>query len=81
MKFYLDTSIFGGLFDKEFEKQTHALFEFIEKKDIKIIYSDVLEDELELAPQKIKFMANQKLLKAEYVQINEEMTKLTQVAS
>jgi hypothetical protein len=76
MKFYLDTSIFGGLFDKEFEKPTHALFDFIENKGIKIIYSDVLERELELAPQDIRLVANERLLKAEYIKLDEEMTEL-----
>lgn len=77
MKFYLDTSIFGGLFDKEFEKQTHALFDFIENKNIKIIYSDILEEELELAPEHVKIKANNILLKAERIEtITEEMLGL-----
>lgn len=79
MKFYLDTSIFGGLFDKEFEKPTHALFDFIEKKGIKIIYSGVLEDELELAPQEIRLMANERLLKAEFIKLDEEMAELAEI--
>ena len=54
MKFYLDTSIFGGLFDKEFEKPTYTLFDFIENKRIKIIYSNILERELQQAPTSIR---------------------------
>jgi predicted nucleic acid-binding protein len=67
----------GGLFDKEFEKPTHALFDFIENKRIKIIYSDILEEELELAPEHIKLKATNILLKAEYIEvITEEMIDL-----
>jgi predicted nucleic acid-binding protein len=76
MKFYLDTSVFGGLFDKEFQHPTQKLFDFIENKGIKIIYSDVLEDELELAPQEIRLVANERLLKAEYIKLDEEMIEL-----
>ena len=76
MKFYLDTSIFGGLFDKEFEKPTHELFDFIENKGIKILYSEILEGELKSAPQNIRLVASERLLKAEYIQMNEEMIEL-----
>jgi predicted nucleic acid-binding protein len=43
MRFYLDTSVFFGLFDKQFQKHTRNLFDFIEKQGIKIIHSDVLQ--------------------------------------
>ena len=76
MRFYLDTSVFGGLFDKEFEYATQKLFNFIKDREVKIIHSDVLEKELKLAPEEIRLMANEKLLKAEYIKLNEEMTKL-----
>ena len=77
MNFYLDTSVFGGLFDKEFEKPTYALFNFIEEKHIKVIYLDILRQELELAPKHIRLEAIKTLLKAEYIEIiTEEMIDL-----
>ena len=79
MKFYLDTSVFGGLFDKQFQEPTQKLFDFIEDKGIKIIYSDTLEDELKLAPEEIRLIANKKLLKAEYIKLNEEMIELAAI--
>ncbi len=79
MKFYLDTSIFGGYFDKEFEKPTHKLFDLIRDQEIKIIYSDILEKELESAPQQIRSVANEILIRSEYIKLNEEMDKLAEM--
>jgi predicted nucleic acid-binding protein len=77
MKFYLDTSVFGGVFDKEFEKPTHELLNFIENRGVKIVYSGILGEELRLAPEHIKARATNILLKAEYIEvITEEMLYL-----
>jgi len=53
-RIYIDTSIVGGFFDKEFEKETKLLFQRLENKEIIFITSDVLFDELEDAPPKVK---------------------------
>ncbi|OJW68888.1 MAG: hypothetical protein BGO68_03840 [Candidatus Amoebophilus sp. 36-38] len=76
MKFYLDTSIFGGFFDKEFRYATQALFDFIENKRITIIYSDILESELESAPEEIRLLATDSFIQAEYIDTTEEMLEL-----
>jgi predicted nucleic acid-binding protein len=51
---YIDTSVFGGYFDKEFEKETKPFFERILEKQIKIIVSEILELELYRAPNYIR---------------------------
>jgi len=51
---YLDTSVIGGYFDKEFEKETRLLFDAILKGDFEILYSSVTEDELIQAPEPVK---------------------------
>jgi hypothetical protein len=76
MKFYLDTSIFGGIFDKEFKEATERLFSWIEEKQIGVIYSNVLEKELKSAPEAIKILANANFTNATYIEINEEMLGL-----
>jgi len=38
-RIYLDTSVFGGYFDPEFELWTKILFDKIEKGEYKVIYS------------------------------------------
>jgi len=53
-RIYLDTSVFGGYFDSEFEEFTKPLFERISNGEFTIIFSTILEDELELAPEKVQ---------------------------
>lgn len=74
MKFYLDTSIFGGLFDEGFDQPTHELFKFIERKNITVIYSRILGDELGLAPEHVRVKARESLLRVE-VEYIEDITK------
>ncbi|MFA4851476.1 MAG: hypothetical protein WC599_03055 [Bacteroidales bacterium] len=38
---YIDTSVFGGYFDKAFEKETKLFFEKILERRIRIIVSDI----------------------------------------
>ena len=53
-RIYIDTSIVGGFFDKEFEKETKMLFQQLENKEIVFVISKVLTEELENAPQRVK---------------------------
>src|SRR5690606_1096736 len=59
-RIYLDTSVFGGLHDEEFQDYTEPLFERIRKSEFEIIFSNITERELENAPEKIR--ATTKLL-------------------
>ena len=42
-RFYFDTPVFGGVFDKEFEVGTLQLFERVKHGKIICIYSDLTE--------------------------------------
>jgi len=53
-RIYIDTSIVGGFFDIEFEKETKMLFERLENKEIIFVISEVLSDELEDAPERVR---------------------------
>jgi len=57
-RIYLDTSVFGGYYDAEFELWTKVLFDKIKKGEIKMLYSQMTEIELEGAPQRVKDLAN-----------------------
>lgn len=52
-RIYIDTSVFGGYFDEEFERETKPFFKKIIQKKVKIIISDILELELYRAPGNI----------------------------
>ena len=53
-RFYFDTSVFGGLFDVEFEEETALLFEKLTLGQIKCVYSNLTESELTNAPEKVR---------------------------
>mgnify|MGYP000601477098 CR=1 FL=1 len=53
-RIYLDTSVFGGYYDVEFEEFTKPLFERINNGEFTIIFSTMLETELEFAPEKVR---------------------------
>lgn len=50
---YTDTSVIGGCFDKEFKEHSLTLFEEFKKGIKKVILSDVVKMELELASKEI----------------------------
>jgi hypothetical protein len=52
-RIYIDTSVFGGYFDKEFEDETISFFQRIFEKRITILISEILELELLRAPDSI----------------------------
>jgi predicted nucleic acid-binding protein len=53
-RFYMDTSVFGGIFDLEFEEETIVLFEKVKLGQIVCVYSDLTETELSLAPTRVR---------------------------
>jgi predicted nucleic acid-binding protein len=52
-RIYIDTSVFGGYFDSEFEEFTRPLFDRIQKGEFTILLSAVLQREMEPAPERI----------------------------
>jgi hypothetical protein len=53
-RFYFDTSVFGGVFDSEFEEESTILFEKVKLGQIICVYSDLTESELANAPNKVQ---------------------------
>lgn len=56
-RIYLDTSVFGGYFEPEFELWTKVLFDRISKGEFKVLVSRLTDIELENAPQKVRDLA------------------------
>ncbi|MEO7263947.1 MAG: hypothetical protein ABIW38_03495 [Ferruginibacter sp.] len=53
-RFYFDTSVFGGAFDKEFDEVTLQLFERVRLGQVICVFSDLKETELLNAPENVK---------------------------
>ena len=53
-RFYFDTSVFGGVFDEEFEEASLQLFEKVKLGQIICVLSDLTEGELFGAPLRVR---------------------------
>lgn len=51
---YNDTSVYGGYFDIEFRDETALLFDRIGKSEFVVMYSDLVQGELQNAPNTVK---------------------------
>lgn len=78
-RIYIDTSVFGGYFDKEFEKETIPFFKKIFEKQITIIVSEVLELEIYRAPGYIQdFFEGIPVYLLERVELTNEVRNLAE---
>ncbi len=78
-RLYFDTSVFGGIYDKEFIKETSQLFDRVRSGEIICVYSDLSELELENAPYGVKehFLSLPEEF-IEFVEITEEVNFLAE---
>ena len=77
LRFYIGTSVWGGVFDKEFEHETVLFFELVKTEQIICLYSDITENELMKAPKKVwEFFENFPSKLKEKVEITPEVLDL-----
>lgn len=76
-RFYIDTSVFGGVFDEEFEEESLLLFEKVKLGQVVCVYSNLTESELSKAPQKVRDFFEQ-LTEKEKVNVTPEALQLAQ---
>jgi len=78
-RLYFDTSVFGGVFDEEFQSDTQKLFDMAFDGQIVCIYSDLTISELENAPQIVKdYFINLPKEVLEKVEVTEEGKNLAE---
>jgi predicted nucleic acid-binding protein len=74
---YIDTSVVGGQFDKEFSADTIPFFEAVTNGQIIIILSDLLEAELLRAPQHVRdFLATLPAHQIESIRLTQDAANL-----
>lgn len=54
MRIYVDTSVFGGCFDREFETWSKKIIEYFKIGKYKAVISEVSEFELKFAPKHVR---------------------------
>jgi predicted nucleic acid-binding protein len=78
-RLYFDTSVFGGVFDEEFEEASTLLFEKVKLGQIICVYSTLSETEIRNAPQHVKDFFNELPKdKMQFVEVTEEAFELAQ---
>lgn len=76
-RFYFDTSVFGGVFDIEFEEATFQLFERVKLGKVICVFSDLTETELLNAPERVKtFFKNLPRQHCEKISVTDEILLL-----
>ena len=79
-RFYFDTSVFGGIFDEEFETESKLLFDMVQTGFVKCVYSELSEKELLNAPERVKtFFKTLDTIRLEKIQITEECYELAKI--
>ncbi len=76
MKVYIDTSVFGGVFDEEFVDPSKELFAEVDAGRFKIVVSAVVEREVLAAPQAVQDLFRQVVVNAEIAEITQEVLDL-----
>ena len=77
-RIYLDTSVIGGCFDKEFEKFSKLLFETFFKGEKIAVFSIVTIDEVNRGPKKLKDLLDS--IPEEFIEIVEITEDVIQLA-
>ena len=76
IRVYADTSIFGGIYDDDFQEVSEEFFEEVKKNRFTLITSAVVRAEIEPAPEKIKIFFNDLIEIAEIVDVSKEALDL-----
>lgn len=78
-RIYLDTSVFGGYFEPEFELWTKILFHKIQQGVYKVIYSRLTDIELAPAPEKVRNLATSlPEMALEFINISDQAIELAE---
>lgn len=75
---YIDTSVFGGYFDSEFDEPTKNFFKVLNTKNVTILVSEILELEIYKAPGHIVELF-ESLANIERVELTDETKQLAEL--
>jgi predicted nucleic acid-binding protein len=76
-RFYFDTSVFGGVYDVEFDEASIQLFEKVKLGQLICVYSDLTEGELFDAPENVKdFFKNLPKENLEVIKVTDQAINL-----
>lgn len=78
MKVYVDTSVYGGMFDHEFEKWSKLFFKEVDLGLKSVYTSNLVKQEILEAPAEVKNLFLKYEKKAEFIEINNMVARLAE---
>jgi len=78
IRIYADTSVFGGVFDEEFKVPSKAFFTAIRKTRFLLVTSELVRQEIQAGPKKVRELFFDILPIVEIVEVTAEALKLQQ---
>ncbi len=78
IRVYADTSVYGGVLDKEFADPSRTFFDQVREGRFGLILSAVVGDELEGAPDPVRSLFGEQRRSGETVDVTEEVVRLQQ---
>jgi len=75
-RIYIDTSVLGGYFDKEFDVATQRLFVQVKNGEYKLAISNITEGELLNAPERVRTLLNDLNIDYEILKLTDDAVSL-----
>jgi predicted nucleic acid-binding protein len=75
---YADTSVFGGVFDEEFDVASKAFFDAVERGIFTLITSELVHKEIQAGPKRVLELFNNFLALAQIAEISDSVIRLQQ---
>ena len=75
-RIYIDTSVLGGYFDKEFDVATQRLFDQVKKGEYNVVISNITEGELLNAPERVRTLLNDLSIDYEVLKLTDDAVSL-----
>jgi hypothetical protein len=76
LRVYADTSVFGGLFDQEFQAVSRIFFDQIQEGKFKLVTSVLVQEEIDPAPMNVREFFESVLDLAEVVDVSADALRL-----
>jgi predicted nucleic acid-binding protein len=76
LRVYVDTSVFGGVFDEEFSMASKRFFRLVQKGYFRLIVSALVRNEILDAPSHVQEFFRETMARAEIIEVNEAMLRL-----
>jgi predicted nucleic acid-binding protein len=76
LRVFVDTSVFGGCFDEEFEKESRRFFDEVKDGRFAVVVSQRVLDELEGAPEVVSKLVSEVSAFTQEVDVTDEIVQL-----